>query len=120
MKKLMLILVLLVTVGLCFADWDTIPVPQPAKDLIDALLPIPASIVKEFGNTEKVRLIHHILVLKSEISNVIATQETRITALEKQVAELTKKPERQKVKIPELGIEGEFIPLDELPPEMQK
>lgn len=27
-------------------------------------------------------------------------------------------PARQKVNVPELGIEGEFIPLNELPPEM--
>lgn len=124
MKKVTLILVLLlVATGLCLADWDTIPVPQPAKDIIDALLPLPTNVVKEFGSTEKVRLIHHILVFKQEVSKVILAQEERIAALEKQVAAITKKPEmqseRQKVEIPELGIEGEFIPLDELPPDMR-
>lgn len=29
-------------------------------------------------------------------------------------------PARQKVNVPELGVEGEFIPLDELPLRMQK
>ena len=124
MKKVTLIL-LLVLGGLCLADWDTIQVPQPAKDLIDALIPIPATVVKEFGNTEKVRLIHHILVFKAEVTKVITAYELRIDALEKQVAAITKPetqsaPQRQKVEIPELGIEGEFIPLDELPSEMQK
>ncbi len=122
MKKLILILVLLTAGGLCFADWDTIPVPQPAKDLIDALLPLPANVVKEYGNTEKVRLIHHLLVLKAEMVKVISDHEERIAALEKQVAALKPETElkRQKVEIPELGVEGEFIPYDELPPEMQK
>ncbi len=82
MKKLMLILVLLASVGVCFADWDTISVPPPAKDIIDLLMPLPANVVKEFGNTEKVRLIHHLLVLKAEVSKVVAAQEERITALE--------------------------------------
>ncbi len=117
MKKLVLILVV-VLVGLCSADWDTIQVPQPAKDIIDALLPVPANVVKEFGNTEKVRLIHHLLALSSEVRRVTTDQEARIAELERQIAAM--KPERQKVKIPELGIEGEFIPLNELPPEMRK
>ena len=119
MKKLVLVLVLVVA-GLCFADWDTIPVPQAAKDIIDTLLPIPANVAKEYGSTEKVRLIHHLLVLRTEIVKVVTAQEERITALEKQVAAMKPEPQRQKVEIPELGVEGEFIPLEDLPPEMQK
>ena len=112
MKKLVLVLVLVVA-GLCFADWDTIPVPQAAKDIIDTLLPLPANVAKEYGSTEKVRLIHHLLVLKAEVNKVFVAQKERIVALEKQVAAITKPetqsaPQRQKVEIPELGLEGEF------------
>ena len=112
MKKLMLILVLVVT-GLCFADWDAVQVPQPAKDIIDALTPLPTNMAKEYGSTEKVRLIHHLVVLRSELVTAIRSQAMRITALEKQVAVMAKELERQKVKIPEPGVE------DELPPEVQ-
>ena len=93
MKKLMFMLVLFVAVSLCFADWDTIQAPQPAKDIIDALVPLPANVAKEFGNTEKVRLIHHLIVLRTEIGKVLEDQGARIAELEKQVATLVKKPD---------------------------
>ena len=85
--------VMLVAIGMCVAGWDNIPVPQPAKDIIDLLIPVPANVVKEFGNTEKVRVVHDILMLKAEINRVLAARNARILTLEDSVKALEAKIE---------------------------
>jgi len=52
-------------------------------------------------------LIRDILLLKAEVAKI-------------QAANTPPKAQRQPVAVPELGIEGEFIPQDQLPAEMQK
>ena len=69
-----------------FASWDTVPQPKPAQDIIDVLVPVPTPTLNQFGHTERTRVIFNI----AKILETCQNYETRIKALEKQVAELTK------------------------------
>ena len=87
LNGLMILLVVLVTIPIvALASWDTVPQPKPAQDIIDALVPVPTPTLDQFGHTERTRVIFNI----ARILEVCRDYETRIKALEKQVAELTK------------------------------
>lgn len=72
--------------GITFADWDTVPQPKPAQDIIDALMVVPTPTLNQFGHTERTRVIFNI----AKLLEVLNQQETRIKALEDKVAKLTK------------------------------
>lgn len=89
--------VVMIMVGVMFCSTDVVPtaeaaydhVDQPGPDCIDALMPVPAATVRQFGvkgGSDKVRLVYNI----SELLKAANTQKARIEALEKQVAELVK------------------------------
>lgn len=62
--------------------------------------------------TRRMKLVKEHQILTLEIM--------RINAEIAKMQRPAQRPARQKVNVPELGVEGEFVPLDELPPEMQK
>jgi hypothetical protein len=74
-------------IGAVEAGYDHIDRPAIARDCIDALMPIPTATAKQFGNTDKVRLVYNIAELLP-LLKVVNAQQARIEALEKQVAEL--------------------------------
>lgn len=59
--------------------------------------------------------IGQLKILKEE--KQLTLEVMRLHLLIAQMQAPAQAPPRQKVEVPELGIEGEFIPLDELPPE---
>jgi len=85
-----MIVLVVVVIGLSIvipiakAGYDHIDRPATAQDCIDAIMPIPTATAKQFGNTDKTRLVFNI----AELLNAVSGQEARIKALEKQVAEL--------------------------------
>ncbi len=93
MKQLILLAVLLL-VGGCGMQL----MPKPEKAYLE--------------ETEKLKMVKEHQLLRLEVMQInVAIAKMQVPA---------QRPTRQKVKVPELGIEGDFIPLDELPPEMRK
>lgn len=70
------------------------------------LKPTPEKVYRD--EIEKFKMIKEHQALQLEIMKINAA-----------IAQM-QAPARQKVNVPELGVEGEFIPLGELPKEMQK
>ncbi len=56
---------------------------------------------------EEQQLVRDIMLLRVEVSKLQAANAPQ------------QRPQRPQVKVPELGVEGEFVPLDQLPPEHQ-
>ena len=81
-KRISILVVVLVAVGLCVAGWDTVPQPKPT--IIDAILVVPANIVDQFGPTELTRVVYNIATLIGQSK----AQEDRITALDARIATL--------------------------------
>ena len=83
---MMTLVVLAVSPLVIFGGYDTVPRPKPAQDMIDVLMPVPTPINDQYEPTEKTRLIYNI----AKLIEAVNQQETRIKALESQVAELVK------------------------------
>ena len=71
------------------AGYDHVDPPASAQDVIDALMPIPAATARQFGVTDKTRLVYNI----SELLKACNGYEVRIKALEAQVAALVITPD---------------------------
>ena len=88
LSLLMLVLLLLVVgilpLAMARAGYDHIDRPATQQDIIDALMPVPTVTAKQYGSTDKTRLVYNI----SELLKVCRSYEMRISELEKQVAAL--------------------------------
>jgi len=93
MKKTIVLIVVLILAGIVLAGYDYADRPDSAKDCIDALIPIPTPTAKQFGNTDKVRLVYNI----AELLKAVSAQQEQIKALEATVAEL-------EIKVAELSL----------------
>lgn len=82
---LAMLMICIVPLTKVVAGYDHVERPDSAVDCIDALMPIPTKTAKEFGHTDKVRLVHNIAELL-KAANRYAAYEARIATLEKQVA----------------------------------
>ena len=95
MKKLIL---LLVVVSLLLSGCGMQLTASPEKNYAE--------------ETRRLKMVKEHQILQLEVM--------RINAEIAKMQAPAQRPARQKVNVPELGVEGEFIPLNELPPEMQK
>lgn len=88
MKKVIVIwavwVVVVVMAGLVSGGYNHADPPPGAQDCIDALMPIPPSTLRQFGASDKTRLVYNI----AEILKACKTYTAQIAALEKQVAAL--------------------------------
>ena len=113
-RKTIVILMLLVAAMLFAGCQVTMLSPDDPEDAAKAVAKQAEADTVERIRTMKIvqeetLLIRDILLLKSEVAKIQAANAPPAQS----------KPARQKVEVPELGVEGEFIPLAELPANMQ-
>ncbi len=108
MKKLIVTVGILVVVmaGLVFGGYNHADPLPSAPDCIDSLLPIPPAVIRQFGATEKTRLVYNI----AEILKACNLYKAQIEALAKQVAALQRDLDTAKALVEELEARPVYDP----------
>lgn len=108
MNKLIVTVGILVVVmaGLVSGGYNHADPLPSAPDCIDSLLPIPPAVIRQFGATEKTRLVFNI----AEILKACNIYKAQIEALVKQVAALQRDLDTTKVLVEELEARPVYDP----------